>query len=64
MVKILIEHKSCEQKDCDMFLVGQEVLQMSQISRTCVIASFELFLGFSSMHSYYSIMFVLTEHLL
>ena len=28
-----------EQNDCEISLVGQAVLQMSQISRLCVIAS-------------------------
>ena len=43
MVKILIGQKYCvrylTQKDYEIFLAGQAVLQMSQISRSCVIAS-------------------------
>ena len=42
IVKILIGCKYCqifEQKDLEIFLAGQAVLQMSQISRLCVIAS-------------------------
>ena len=42
MVKILIGRKYCQifkQKDFEIFLVGQEVLQINQISRSCVIAS-------------------------
>ena len=37
MVKILFQ--TSEQKDFEIFLVGQAVLQMSQTSRSCVIAS-------------------------
>ena len=37
MVKILFQ--TFEQKDIELILVGQAVLQMSQISRSCVIAS-------------------------
>ena len=42
IVKILIGRKYCqtfEQKDFKTFLADQAVLQMSQISRSCVIAS-------------------------
>ena len=42
IVKILIGCKYCqtfEQNDFEIFLAGQAVLQMSQISRSCVIAS-------------------------
>ena len=40
VVKILIGCKYyVRQKDFEIFLVGQAVLQMSQISRSCVIAS-------------------------
>ena len=40
IVKILISHKYYfEQKDFEIFLAGQAVLQMSQISGSCVIAS-------------------------
>ena len=43
IVKILIDRKyyvkHLKQKDFDIFLAGQAVLQMSQISRLCVVAS-------------------------
>ena len=42
IVKILIGHKYCqtfEQQDFEIVLAGQAVLQMSQISRSCVIVS-------------------------
>ena len=41
MTKILIGIlcQTFEQKNFEIFLVGQAVLQMSQISRSCVIAS-------------------------
>ena len=42
IVKILIGRKYCqtfEQEDFEIFLAGQAILQMSQISRSCVIAS-------------------------
>ena len=49
-MKVLIGHKYCvrhlNEKDFEIFLVGQAVLQMSQISRLRVIASvsYEMFL--------------------
>ena len=42
IVKILIGCKYCqtfEQQDFEIFLAGQAVLQMNQISRSCVIVS-------------------------
>ena len=40
IVKILIGRKCyLKQKDFEVFLAGQTVLQMSQISKSCVIAS-------------------------
>ena len=41
-MKNLIGRKLCqtfEQQDFEIFLAGQAVLQMDQISRSCVIAS-------------------------
>ena len=35
----LILCQTFEQKDFELFLAGQTVLQMSQISRSCVVAS-------------------------
>ena len=46
IVKILIGHKyyvkHLNNQDFEIFLVGQAVLQMSQISRSCVIASMRI----------------------
>ena len=45
IVKILIGRKYyVEQKDFETFLVGQAVLQMNQISRSCVIASMSYYM--------------------